>query len=100
MDSDYALYNLFHSSQWPDKNGSNRAFYKNDKVDQLLDQGRTTVDQAKRKQIYADAIKAIWEDAPWIFLHSETQLTAIRKNVSGFLVHPSQRVVWTGADKK
>ncbi|MFZ5828138.1 MAG: glutathione ABC transporter substrate-binding protein [Bacillota bacterium] len=100
MDADYALYNLFHSSLWPDKNGFNRSFYKNDEVDKLLSTAQTTVDPAARKDAYAKAIKLIWEDAPWLFLHSETQLTAIRKNVSGFVVHPSERMIWTGADKK
>lgn len=39
-------------------------------------------------------------DTPWLFLHSEVQLTAIRKKVTGFVVHPSERLVWLGADKK
>lgn len=100
MDADYALYNLFHSSQWPEANGFNRSFYKNEQVDKLLDEARTTVDPAKRKAAYAEAIKLIWQDAPWLFLHSEVQVTAIRKNVTGFVVHPSERLLWSGADKK
>ncbi|MFZ5818249.1 MAG: glutathione ABC transporter substrate-binding protein [Bacillota bacterium] len=100
MDADYALYNLFHSSLWPDKNGFNRSFYKNPQVDALLEKGQTTVDPAQRKAAYAEAIKLIWQDAPWLFLHSETQLTAVRKNVTGFVTHPSERIVWTNADKK
>lgn len=100
MDADYALYELFHSSQWPDKNGFNRAFYKSDTVDQLLDKGRTTTDPAQRKTIYADAVKQIWSDAPWLFLYSEDQVYAQKKNVSGFSLHPSERVNWAGAERK
>lgn len=100
MDADYGLYSLFHSSQWPDNGGFNRAYYKNDRVDTLLAEARTISDLAKRKSTYAEATKLIWEDAPWIFLHSEVQITAIRKGVSNFVVHPSERLIWTGTDKQ
>jgi ABC-type transport system substrate-binding protein len=100
MDADYALYELFHSSRWPDNGGSNRGFYKNEQVDKLLEAGRATLDPNERKKYYAEAQKLIWEDAPWIFLHSETQLTAINKKVTGFKVHPSERTYWYAADKK
>lgn len=100
MDGDYALYNMFHSSQWTDNGGFNRAFYKNDEVDRLLDSARTTVDPAKRKDAYAQAIKILWDDAPWLWLHVETQITAVRKNVTGLTIHPSERLIWRQADKK
>ena len=33
----------------------------------------------------------IFRDAPWLFLHSEVQVTAVRREVQGFLVHPTER---------
>jgi len=95
-DADYGLYALFHSSQWPPV-GFNRGFYKNPQVDALLDRGRTTVDQAERDKIYAEAMKIIMDDAAWLFLHSESQVTGFRKNVQGLIVHPSERVIATKA---
>jgi peptide/nickel transport system substrate-binding protein len=91
-DADYGLYALFHSSQWPPL-FFNTAFYKNERVDALLDQGRTTMDQDARNRIYRDAMRLIMEDAPWLFLHSESQVTGIRAEAQGVIVHPTERIV-------
>lgn len=98
MDADYALYALFHSSQVPP--GFNGAFYSNPEVDALLDAARTEMDSAARQKMYADAIAIIWEDAPWLFLYSEVQVTAVRTNVEGFVVHPNERLIAVDADKR
>jgi peptide/nickel transport system substrate-binding protein len=98
MDADYALYALFHSSEVPP--GFNGAFYNNPTVDDLLDAARTTPDQAAREAAYAEAIDIIWDDAPWLFLYSEIQLTAVRTNVEGFVVHPNERLIATGATRR
>jgi len=98
MDADYALFALFHSSSVPP--GFNGAFYANERVDELLDLGRSTLDQAERQAAYAEAIAIIWEEAPWLFLYSEIQVTAIRNNVSGFVVHPDESLIATGASKE
>ncbi len=95
-DADYGLYALFHSSQFPPV-GFNRGFYQNARVDALLDQGRTTVDQSARDRIYADAMKIIMDDAAWIFLHSESQVTGIRGTAQGVIVHPGERIIATKA---
>ncbi|PJF27943.1 MAG: glutathione ABC transporter substrate-binding protein [Phototrophicales bacterium] len=95
MDADYALFALFHSSSHPP--GFNGAFYSNPEVDRLLDLGRSTLDQAERQAAYAEAIEIIWQDAPWLFLYSEIQVTAIRSNVEGFIVHPDESLIATGA---
>lgn len=96
MDADYALFALFHSSEVPP--GFNGSFYNNPEVDALLELGRSTLDQDARQAAYADAIAKIWEDAPWLFLYSEIQVTAIRNNVSGFIVHPDESLIATFAD--
>lgn len=97
MDADYALYELFYSGNWAPS--FNLGFYKNDEVDRLLAAGRNTADLAERQAIYAEAQRLIWEDAPWIFLHSESMLTGIRKNVEGFVVHPLERYLAHKANK-
>lgn len=90
-DADYGLYALFHSSQWPPQ--FNTAFYKNERVDALLEQGRTTMDQSARNRIYREAMTIIMDDAPWLFLHSESQVTGIRAEAQEVLVHPTERIV-------
>lgn len=97
MDADYALYALFHSGEHPP--GFNGAFYNNPEVDALLEAGRSTLDVAERQAIYSKAIETIWQDAPWLFLYSEIQVTAIRSNVDGFIVHPDESLIATFADK-
>ena len=43
-DADYGLYPLFYSGEWPRK-GMNASFFKNEKLDQLLDTARSTANQ-------------------------------------------------------
>jgi peptide/nickel transport system substrate-binding protein len=57
----------FDSRLQPPK-GFNTAFYTNTRVNDLLDQALGEVDQAKRADLYCQAEKLVWEDAPWIFL--------------------------------
>lgn len=91
-DADYGLYALFHTDQWvPD--GSNRAFYSNPDVDSILNEARSTADQEVRAELYEEAMSIVWEDAAWLFLHSETQITAVRDDVSGLIIHPTERVL-------
>ncbi|MDZ7705109.1 MAG: glutathione ABC transporter substrate-binding protein [Trueperaceae bacterium] len=91
-DADYGLFPLFHTSEWvPD--GSNRAFYSNPEVDALLDEARTVQDEELRLSLYEDAMQTIWDEAAWLFLHSETQLVAVRDEVQGLVIHPTERVL-------
>lgn len=98
MDADYALYALFHSTEAPP--GFNGAFYNNPEVDRLLDEARSTLDTEARQALYAEAIALIWEDAPWLFLYSEIQVTAVRSNVTGFIIHPDESAIAQFADKE
>ncbi len=90
-DADYGLYALFHSDEWV-PHGSNRSYYGKDEVDQLLEEARINPDPEAREEIYAEAIELIWEDAPWIFLHSEVQINAVRDNVEGLIHHPREYI--------
>ncbi len=92
-DADYGLYPLFHSSQWPVAGAArfNRAFYRNVQVDRFLEQARISTNPQARQELYRRAMELIWQDAPWLFLHSEVQVTGIRREVQGFLVHPTER---------
>jgi ABC-type transport system substrate-binding protein len=95
-DADYGLYTLFHSGEWPRK-GMNVSFFKNEKVDQLLDAARGTASPGERKKLYKEAMTVIAEEAPWIFLYGETQITGVRANVKDIVVHPIKSVIATQA---
>ncbi|SIT88992.1 glutathione ABC transporter substrate-binding protein [Edaphobacillus lindanitolerans] len=83
-DADYGLYALFHSSQKGDP--GNRSFYENEKVDQLLDEGRKETDPDARVGIYAEAQQQIVEDAPMIFIHHQEYLNGVSDKVKGFSI--------------
>ncbi len=69
------LYNLVSSK-------GRGLYYRNDKVDALFDAGRSTLDPAKRKKIYADLARAMVEDATWVFLMQQVDIYATRDRVT------------------
>ncbi len=94
LDADYGLFSLLHSSQIP-PTGWGVSYYQNPKVDELLQAGRTTPERATREGLYHEAIKLIWDDAPWLYLHDEGQINAVRTNVKGLIHHPLENLlVW------
>ena len=73
--------------------GPHRGFCRNPEVDALLDQARAVADPEQRRALYAQAIALIWQDAPWLFLHSEVQINAQRTNVKGLIRHPREYIL-------
>jgi peptide/nickel transport system substrate-binding protein len=60
----------------------NTAFYKNNKVDALLAQGRATTDDAKRANIYAQIQTQVGKDNPYVPFYNITNpfiVTAVAK---------------------
>ena len=57
----------FLSSQHP-PNGLATSFYDSEEVDRLVAEANQEVDEERRAELYAEASRVIWEDAPWIFL--------------------------------
>ena len=63
-DPDNFLYPLLHS-----QSKTNRTFYHNARVDQLLEQARSETDYLQRIQIYRRVEQIVLQDAPWINQH-------------------------------
>jgi peptide/nickel transport system substrate-binding protein len=76
-DGDFTLGRLYHSR-------ANRNGYKNPDLDKILDDAVATVDQNRRKELYAQANKIIWDDAVGIFPAELNNVFAYRKRVTGF----------------
>lgn len=74
-------YSIFHSSQI--KDGLNFISYRNPRVDRLLEEGRTTIDQSRRKQIYREFQKLMAEDQPLVFLYYPKTITGVRDRIGG-----------------
>jgi peptide/nickel transport system substrate-binding protein len=67
-------YSMWHSTQ-----NTNLSHYKSPKIDKLLEEGRKTLDQEKRKTIYLDFQRFLVEDTPVVFLFYPTVYTLERK---------------------
>ena len=73
--SDPDQYFLWHSTQ----TATNVSKYSNQRIDKLLEDGRTTTDQDERKKIYLDFQRFLLEDAPAAFLVHPISYTVVRK---------------------
>jgi len=58
---------VFYSASFPPKR-DNRGYYSNPRLDRLIDEGRRTTDQQKRKQIYDEVQRIVAEELPYINL--------------------------------
>ena len=64
--------------------------YNNPDVDKLIKDARTTIDQAKAKEMYITATKQVIQDAPYIFLQYQEYIIVQSAKVNGFVVNPVQ----------
>jgi peptide/nickel transport system substrate-binding protein len=92
-DPDHMMYMLLSSDRFPP--AFNAGYYQNERVDDLLRKGRTTVDEKARVPLYKEAQKLVVEDAPWIFVDHGKQVIVHRKRVQGFKLHPNFDLVLT-----
>ena len=92
-DPDHMMYMLLSSDRFPP--AFNAGFYQNDRVDDLLRKGRTTIDEKARVPLYKEAQKLVAEDAPWIFVDHGKQVIIHRARVQGFKLHPNFDLVLT-----
>ncbi len=87
-DPDNVFWHQFHSSRIT-PGQYNFANYVNPIVDYLIEGGRFTIDEKKRREYYKLADWIISAEAPWIFVDHEIVIAAMNKKVHGFLIHPS-----------
>lgn len=73
--SDPDQYSLWHSTQ----TSSNITKFSNPRIDKLLEDGRTELDQGERKSIYLDFQRFLVEESPAIFLYHPITYTVSRK---------------------
>lgn len=77
------LYYAFHSESVPD-NGANRGRYRNARLDDLVERARVTTNEADRKKLYAEALRIIARDLPYVPLWYATDIAAIQKRVRNY----------------
>jgi peptide/nickel transport system substrate-binding protein len=79
---------VFHSSKFP-PNGANRGHYSNPRADALIDEGRRTLDPARRKAIYAELQTILATDLPYIHLWYLDNVVVHTRRVRGLTLNPS-----------
>jgi peptide/nickel transport system substrate-binding protein len=67
---------------------ANYGKYKNDQVDKLLKDARSTLDQSRAKTLYADAVRQIVDDAPYIFVQYQEYIAMYSPKLQGYVVNP------------
>ena len=80
LDADGSLWRLFHPNGFGGKywigNQPGQRFYE------LMEQARYTLDQKKRKAIYAGATQIIHDDKPWLELFQEVVVYGVSRRAS------------------
>lgn len=74
------IYQMFHSSQ-SKTDGDNFISYKSPELDKLIEQARSTVDEATRMPIWKQAERIMYEDQPYTFLLRRQSLLFVDKRI-------------------
>jgi peptide/nickel transport system substrate-binding protein len=75
FDADYTISPLMRT-------GQRLSNYSNAKLDALIDQGATIMDPKKRQKIYAEAMKVIHEDVPWVWSYQQVDIYGVNERVN------------------
>ena len=79
---DNNIYGPFHSKQIPT---NNMGFYKDPKLDEMLDEQRFMTDGPEREKLIKDIQKYLRENLPVIPLANTKQVIGIRSNIKNFV---------------
>jgi len=79
-------YPLWHSSS-SKLGGFNLVSYKNEKVDELIEKGMSTINRDELGSIYKEIFKIISDDLPYLFLYIPDGITAVNKKIKN--IEPS-----------
>ena len=63
--------------------------YENDRVDELLDEGRRTVDPDARKAMYDEVQEIVIEEVPFGYLTYPTSIAGVNDALAGWQPHPT-----------
>jgi peptide/nickel transport system substrate-binding protein len=75
------FWNVWFGTESPTNVGK----YSNPKVDALLTQAKSTVDDTARSNLYAQASALVTADAPWLFVVDDRNPRVLAANVKGFI---------------
>jgi len=79
---------------------TNRSFYSNPEVDDLLERAAHELDDAARSELYTQAQQLILQDAVWQPLYTPKDYIVVHKKVTGVLMGSMGRMLLNDAVKK
>ena len=82
---------LFTSRSINDEDSNNWSFYKNPRVDELVEQAKHEIELERRKKLYSEAQEIICDEAPWAFTHYYRFYAQWHPYVHDYRPHP----MWT-----
>ena len=96
-DPDNFFYYLL-SKEAAKKPAGNIAFYRSDEMQELLVEAQSTMDQAKRIELYKKAQALFHRDVPWVPLAHSKQILIINNQIKNLKLHPTSwkyfRQIW------
>jgi ABC-type transport system substrate-binding protein len=87
-DGESFLEPLFSSKSINDEDSNNPAFYKNARVDELVERAHRELDEGKRKDAMREASQIICDDAPWAFTYNYRWYVVHQPYVREWKMHP------------
>lgn len=78
----------FHSAKFS-PHGANRGYYSNPRVDALIDQARSEIDQTRRKKLYFEIQQILAQDLPYVELWYLDNVLVHSKRVQNLTLNPS-----------
>jgi peptide/nickel transport system substrate-binding protein len=82
----------FYEQQHITNGSSNYQGYSNPKVDQLLTQAATEVDQDKRKELYDEASRMIVDDVSYLYLYNPDVVQAWTPGLKGYQIRADRAI--------
>lgn len=79
---DVCMYALFHSDN--KGAGGNRTYYDNKRMNELLEKGRSTTEQAERNKYYYEAQRLVQDDIPMFVMIYPFKNAGMQKNIENF----------------
>ncbi|MQA96743.1 MAG: ABC transporter substrate-binding protein [Streptosporangiales bacterium] len=83
-------FQQFQTDQHPPA-GLATSFYSNKEVDSLVADANQELDAQKRDRLYCDALKIVWDDAPWIFGWVQQFPIAYSSSITGVSYLPNEK---------
>jgi len=85
-DAENFLFPTFHSGNWGA--GGNRTFFKDTKIDRLIEEAQKTIAKEKRFLLYQEIEKRVIDQAPWVFFWHKKDYVVTQPWVKGVKLYP------------